>query len=104
MLKFNQIPPTAETSEINAKAIRGLAYEVSGDRSRCINGVAEVCASIVVANVADTTEIIAFADKFADTIADSPDSKHPLEDASSFRNRFLQTAEALYEKSGVAHV
>lgn len=47
MLKFNQIPPTAETTDVDPVAIRFLAY---GVEDRCIDNVAEACASLVLAN------------------------------------------------------
>ena len=60
MLKFNQLPPTAETVEVDADVIRRLAYSI-GDR--CINNVAETCAAIIVANTSDLVEVAAIGDK-----------------------------------------
>lgn len=93
MLKFNQLPPTAETTDVDPAAIRWLAYDVHGDR--CLNGVAETCASIVVGHTTDMDEITAIGEKIGQAIADEPAYEQQRGDASCFPRRFQEVAQVL---------
>lgn len=92
MLIFNQLPPTAESIEVDAQAIRFLAY---GVEDRGINGVAEVCASIVLANTQDMRVVEAIGEKIGTEIATSERSKYPEEDGEAFILRFNHFAESV---------
>ncbi len=80
MLKFDQLPPTAAGTELDPGVVRTLAYEVE---DRCINNVAEVCASIVVANSVDVAEIKAIGEKCGHTIAKSQNTQKTMENVLS---------------------
>lgn len=89
MLKFDQIPhPTVAGTELDPGVVRTLAY---GMEDRGINGVAEVCAAIVVANTTDIEVIKGIGEKAGQTIADSKKSKYPEEDGGCFMDRFDKT-------------
>jgi hypothetical protein len=92
MLKFNQMPPTAETTEVDVRAMRFLAYSVE---DRCLNGVAEVCASMVVTNDAEPDEIAAIGEKIGQAIEAAPAYRHQESDAVAFPRRYQEAAEAL---------
>ena len=85
MLKFDQIPPTVEGTEIDPIIVRSLSY---GIEDRCIYGVAEACASIVICNTTDLEVIKGIGDKVTQTIADSKKSKYSEDDASCFGYRY----------------
>ena len=85
MLEFDQIPPTVDGTEIDPSIVRTLSY---GIEDRCINGIAEACASIVICNTADLEVIKGIGDKITKTIANSEKSKYPEDDASCFGYRY----------------
>jgi len=91
MLKFNQLPPTAETTEVDAREIRLLAY---GIEDGCINSIAEVCAAIVLANTTDLSEIEAIGQKIGMEIAGSEHSKYPEDDGEGFTYRYNNFVKA----------
>ncbi len=96
MLKFNELPPTAETTDVDPSAIRFLAYGIGDDQQlRCINGVAEVCASMVIANTADMDEVVAIGEKIGESIEGSPDSLYPRDDAAAFVSRYDAVCSSL---------
>ncbi|HTE58625.1 MAG TPA: hypothetical protein VK694_07865 [Verrucomicrobiae bacterium] len=95
MLKFNELPPTADTTDVDPAVIRWLAYDVHGDR--CLNGVAETCASMVVAQTADMDEITAIGEKIGQAIADAPAYEQQSGDASCFPRRFQEVAQVLID-------
>ncbi len=88
MLKFNQIPPTAETTDVDPAIVRMLAY---GIEDRCIHGVAEVCASIVLASTTDLGEVEAIGQKVG------PGSTRRKSDAECFVGRYNSMVGALLE-------
>ena len=89
MIKFNQLPPTAATTEVDPEAIRFLAY---GVEDRCMNGVAEVCAAMVVANTTDLAETMAIGELIGDVIKSSKVTSKPEADGNSFTFRYTQVA------------
>jgi len=66
MLTFNQLPATAETTEVDAEMIRYFAYDIS--ELRRMGSVAEVCASVVFDNSDTYEDIMAIGLKIADTL------------------------------------
>lgn len=66
MLKFNSLPPTPETTDVDPLMIRTLAY---GPEHGCINRVAEVAAAVVVANTTDLDAARGIGQKIGDEIA-----------------------------------
>lgn len=85
MLKFGQIPPTVEGTEIDPGVVRFLAYSVE---NRCLNNVAEACASVVIANTIDLEVIKGIGEKAGDTIAKSRRSLYPRDDGECFTYRY----------------
>ena len=96
MLKFNQLPPTAETTDVDPSAIRFLAYSVE---DRCIYNVAEACASMVLANTTDMEEVKAIGDKIGQAIQSSPGSRSPEADASCFVSRYDSMVSAFSKRT-----
>lgn len=99
MLKFNQIPPTVDGTEIDPEAIRVLAY---GYESRCINGVAEVAASIVVANTIDLDVIRGIGEKIGGVVARSKQFRNPEDDRECFVSRYHRAATFFLSKENQA--
>lgn len=66
MLKFNSLPPTPATTDVDPLMIRTLAY---GPENGCINRVAEVAASVVVAHAANVEVAREIGQKIGDEIA-----------------------------------
>lgn len=105
MLRFNQVPPTAETTDVEPSLVRFLAYGIGDHYNlRCINGVAEVCASIVYQTADNFADIMAIGEKIGDTIAHSEESKYPEADAGGFVYRYAATVQALGQKAAKTFV
>jgi|GEM_PF-4069249 len=92
MLKFNQIPPTAETTDVDPSAIRFLAH---GIEDRCMNNVAEACASLVMANTTDMEDVAAIGEKIGREIRVSPHTKYPHDDSSAFLSRYTRVVSVM---------
>lgn len=85
MLKFDQLPPTVEGTTVDPERMRSLAY---GIEYRCINNVAEACASIVLANSVDPEVIKGIGEKIGEALNSTNETQSHKDDGDSFLSRY----------------
>lgn len=96
MLSFAELPARAETTLVNADVVHFLAY---GPEDRCINGAAEACAAVALANAADLVEVMAIGEKVGKAMGERANSSDPDGDEISFIRRYASTVSYLNIRS-----